>query len=965
MERRQNRVWALSYSLTSIRNRPIRSVGIALLLAIGIALPTTVFAWGATSEFIAVESYFLDNSYQMLIRPSEDASYGAELLNEAAEYLRASSFVESSDVYVSSVAIVTGEDIPDWWYYNPNLPVDNESIQDTRIIPTSNYLLSKFKSEFNWIGNDTLSSNSVLVSKLFVDHCALSLGLELEIGDIINFDVILRSTSRQFLQLNTTFPSYQLENYTISGIYDAEYHSSFIGEAFPSRMRMNLWTRHPEDRWPVLGIADSILVLEDDIDPEFLQDMETEGIFEPVMLVQADFRALIDAGTENIEEHITSLRTLLLERYPDLTIRALRELEDLSEYVGSYMRGQVFSILGIPIILMSLFLTVFTSKSSVTRRSSEVSILRSKGASYNQILSSIVWEAVMLGLIGLVFGFILTAILVPIMGASIGDFLIDPTIFLLYFTRLRIPPIGYIIAGMIAFYLPGLYMYHVNSNVKVYEIGQPIQKEIPSEIEEVRLWKFTGGFVVLIAIILALPAASTPAGYLATAEVLAVSLILFAASYLGSQMMQQIVSKLSNSALPFLGERYLYVTQSLKRRRGQFIPLLVILTLTLSTTTMMLIESATVDATAQNELEYAYGADLRIVATAAAHYHDFNDELELYDWIVDSTAVLEKATRIGNLPLRLEGIQPLEYLNICRIESNSFNYGDAIETLYDLAQNRDGIVLSEYLATLLNRSIGDRIGLPVMQNEVESINTFEIVGIMKSAPAFGYAAESEGDPTSLPFQLGLQVRGGGFAFVNQRFLRHISNSTNARYFLAEAVIDPALTDFAEALEDRYAVEVATFHYNSLFGEFNDAGLFLTGLHGFTTIGIIMCVAMALSSIGLFFGSAVMERKPEYAILRALGATTKQVSGMVLGEFAGLIVATISLSLFMGFAFGYLMSILIFTISPFQALLPYVQSIHIVLILSIAGLEALVMLIACLYPARSAGSTNMIEELRNL
>ncbi|MHA2426383.1 MAG: FtsX-like permease family protein, partial [Candidatus Thorarchaeota archaeon] len=640
-------------------------------------------------------------------------------------------------------------------------------------------------------------------------------------------------------------------------------------------------------------------------------------------------------------------RTLLIERYPDLSIRSIREIEDLSEYVGSYMRSQVFSILGVPIILMSLFLTVFTSKSSVTRRSGEVSILRAKGASYNQILSSIVWEAVALGFIGLVFGFLLTTILVPIMGASIGDFLIDPETFWLYFTRIRIPVLGFIIAGMIAFYLPGLYMFHVNSHVKVYEIGQPIQKEIPAEIEEVQLWKFTAGFVVLIAIILTLPFVSSPTGYLATVEVLVVSLILFSASYLGSQMMQQIVSRLSNSALPRLGERFLYVSQSLKRRRGQFIPLLVILTLTLSTTTMMLIESATVDATAENELQYAYGADLRIVATAGLHYHDFNDELELYDWIVDSTSVIERPTKFGNLPFRLEGIQPLEYLNICNVETNSFNYGDAVEALHDLSNTREGIILSEFFATLLNRSIGDRIGLPVVHNEVETVYSFEIVGIMKSAPAFGYAAESEGDLTSLPFQLGLQVRSGGFAFVNQRYLRHISNTTNARYFLARAFVDPALTDFCDALEDRHSVDVGTYHYNSLFQEFNDAGLFLTGLHGFTTIGILMCVAMALASIGLFFGAAVMERKPEYAILRALGATTKQVSGLVLGEFAGLIVATISLSLFMGFSFGYLMSILIFAISPFQALLPYVQSFHLALILLIAGLEAFVMLIAYL------------------
>ena len=129
--------------------------------------------------------------------------------------------------------------------------------------------------------------------------------------------------------------------------------------------------------------------------------------------------------------------------------------------------------------------------------------------------------------------------------------------------------------------------------------------------------------------------------------------------------------------------------------------------------------------------------------------------LEQYDWIVRSTPVIEVASSIGNLPLKLEGINPLEYLNICRVESNSFNHGNAINTLSSLSRVHDGIVLSKYLCDLLNRSVGDRISLFVGGDDNPSIANFRIIGLMESAPGFGYSAEVEADSTSLPWQLGL------------------------------------------------------------------------------------------------------------------------------------------------------------------------------------------------------------------
>ena len=40
---RGNRLWAGGYALTSLKTYKVRNVGIALILAISVAIPTTVF----------------------------------------------------------------------------------------------------------------------------------------------------------------------------------------------------------------------------------------------------------------------------------------------------------------------------------------------------------------------------------------------------------------------------------------------------------------------------------------------------------------------------------------------------------------------------------------------------------------------------------------------------------------------------------------------------------------------------------------------------------------------------------------------------------------------------------------------------------------------------------------------------------------------------------------------------------
>ena len=63
-----NPFWSIGYALTSMRTNKARNIGIALILAISVAMPTTIFAWTTTGSRIAVETYFEENAYQFRLR---------------------------------------------------------------------------------------------------------------------------------------------------------------------------------------------------------------------------------------------------------------------------------------------------------------------------------------------------------------------------------------------------------------------------------------------------------------------------------------------------------------------------------------------------------------------------------------------------------------------------------------------------------------------------------------------------------------------------------------------------------------------------------------------------------------------------------------------------------------------------------------------------------------------------------
>ena len=955
-------VWALSYALTSLRNYPLRNLGIALILAIGVALPTTVFVWADTGTQMVVHDYFDEATYQMSLQLKPNALYDWRMLDDILTTAEEHPFIQDVHRVISTAGILANETLPEWSSYDINGLNYAYGIKDMRTILTTNQILANWSREFTWEGTFSLSSGEVLVSQGFVDYTHDVHGITLEIGNQIDIDMIGHDQRDPGRIPRSGLYVVPVDNLTIAGIYQARPVRSQLKDSFPSIMRLN-WDPMALNSDPVLGLDDSVMILYDDVGEALAEEIGAWGYFKFAILLRASESALIAAGPADIGDNLVAFKSTYEEAFRAYLVSGLRDIWRLEASINTFLQSQVLTVIAFPVLIMSLMLTVFTSETSVSRRKGEISALRSKGASFNQVFATFMWESLFLSFIGLGVGIGMSFVMAPLIGSSVDLFVFDFALYGSYISNLSIPLLAIIIATAIAMYLPAAYLLHVARRIDVSEVGQPMTEHAETGAEESSITRYALGLAAVLTVLVFLPIVVAPTGTAAVGEILIATLLLFVAAYLGSRTMRLVTAKLSGGTNFILGEKALYMSQSLRKRKGQFIPLLVILTITLTTTTMMLVQTSSFEATMANELAYSIGADMRIESDPKAL--NFNETLRNYPGVLEATPVLETWAQIGTNRFFLEGVDALSYLRVGSFSENSFVGNDSASVLTALEAQPNGIVISQYYSELWNKTIGDSILVYYGGANETRVGGFQIVGLVISAPGFGVAATQDLAGASFASQFGFQVGQDGFALVNLHYLSEVASLQMTDLFFVDITCYTDVAPMITSLEQEKNLNVYTPETFDVNTQSTSIRLFLSGIQGLTTISYILCAAMGLSAIALFLGSAVLERRSEYAVFRAMGGTERQVISMVFGEFAGSVVAAISISVILGFVFGYAMSIMTFGISPFTPVLPEILAYPFMMMLVTIAAESAVMLASCYIPAKRAGSVDPATALRNL
>ena len=947
-------MYGLSYALSALRANPFRAISLALTLSLGISLFASTMVWGDTGIFVSIYDYVDDNTFQIHVDPAPGSP---QTLKQAESYLAQSRFVEETDRINSTVGLVWGGNLSDSELYDIDGTVYSSGIKDCRVVFVDNDFLNKSAVEFTFEGEFELDAGEVIVSRMFIEYTRQVFDVTLELGDTLDVQLLTGAVLSQPAPLGT-LGRLNVTDLTIVGIFDVRPIDSIISRALPSMERAN-WIQ-ASVRYTVMGLHDSILMRSDEIPSDSLSD---DGFFPETLLVRVSANALAQDGPTNVATNLFELMIRTEEMY-DITWEGDYKIWEIQGVVDTYIATLDLSILALPIILLALFFSVFAADTFMAPRNVEVGIIRSKGASYSQVSSVFLWESAVIAALSVGLGILFSVLFAPLIPSTSSFMTFDWEIYLFYLSNTVISS-NTVIRAIGLTVLPSLlFILYLARRAASTEISLTLAEVSESSTEESEAHGFTiGASVFLLALVVIMMYILPRHPVLFLLELGLGTSAWFFIAYNGSRISRAGLANVSKRLSFVLGQKNLISAGYLKMRKGRIIPLMVVLALTMSSTIAFAVQSESLRVDLNREVSYALGSDLRVDTTIREF--NFSYDLELYDGISNATPVLRTWARLGPDMISIEGLYPLEYATIGNFDETSFNDESHVTALSALAAVPNGIILSEFHSARWNKTVGDVVNLEMADVGTTQIVEFIVTGIIHSAPGFGYAAHVSAPVSTLGAGFGFSSGYDGFALTNLEFIESVIDEHEATLFFAELENNANHTLLLEQLSDIPGVIPNTPEEFDLKTHSLQTALFLNTIEGLFSIGFVMSLTLSVFALSISLGSVVRERRKEYAIMRAIGGSQRQVVSMVFSEFAGVVIASLALSLVLGAVFGFVMGFLINAMSPFSRTLLATIAFPYNFLAIVLLIEILTMIIGAYLPAREAARTDPAVVLRNM
>ncbi len=951
-----NKAYGFSHALSSIRANPFRAFSLALTLSLGISLFASTMVWGDTGVYVSIYQYLEENSFQLHIS-GEDGDLDA--LGLAEDYMQQDPFVEQIYRLNSSIGIVWGDNLTDSTTYDMNSEVYSDGMKDCRVVFVDNDFLNMTAHEF-WIqGSFELGQGEIVVSSVFIYYISTLYDFELQIGDVIDIELltgVVPSVPAQIGDLGR----HSLTELTIVGIFNPKSSNSMIARALPTIDRTNL--NYTNIRYPVLGLYDSVFVLKDAIPPNTIEE---GSFFEPSTLVRVSASVLAASGPANLASNLFDLGDRTDARF-NINWEGGDKILEMQGSINTYVTTLSLSILALPVILLALFFSVFAADAFMAPRTVEIGIIRSKGASYSQVSSIFLWETAIIASLAVVFGIIFSVLFAPLIPSSISFMSFDWSTYLYYLSRTVVSS-GTILRSIGLTVLPSmLFILYRARKAAQTEISLTLMEFTEDPTEEVESHGFTIGMsVVLLALVVVMMYILPKDPTLFLMEIVLGTAAWFFIAYNGSRISRVGLARISERLSFVLGQKNLISAGYLRMRKGRIIPLMVVLALTMSSTIAFAIQSESLRVDLNREVDYALGADIRIDGTG--YDVAFNDTLTSIEGVERVTPVIRTWARLSSDDILVAGLYPEQYAEIGHFDQSSFPDSSAANILSALKDVPNGIIISEYQATRLNLSIGDDLNTEMADpSTIDNQQVhFIIVGFVHSAPAFGYASRTDIPYSPLGSGFGFQSAYSGFAIANLDFIGTTIGSNSTDLYLGALAADANTTRILEDLQTLPGITANIGQEFDLKSHSLYTALFLNTVEGLFSIGFVMSLTLSIFALSISLGSVVRERRKEYAVMRAIGGSKRQIVSMVFSEFSGVVMASLALSIVLGAVFGFVMGFLLNNMSPFSRTLAATISFPIGFLSIVLFIEILTMVIGAYLPAREAANTDPAVVLRNM
>jgi ABC-type antimicrobial peptide transport system permease subunit len=957
-----NRAYGLSYALSALKANPSRAITLALTLSLGISLFASTMVWGDTGIFVSMYNYLDNHMYQVQV--ASDPGF-PQALSQAETYMNHSRFVEETYRVNSTVGLVWASNISDSWIYDIDDPVYSSGVKDCRVVFVDNEFLNKSAFEFTYEGAFALGQNEVIVSRMFIAYVEQVFDVTLQINDTIDVDlltgdVVYSSEGNMIAAPLGMLGRMRVTNLKIVGIFDLRTYDTMIERALPSYKQGRANWAITNLRYPVLGLRDGILMSKDQIPAGSLSD---SGFFPQTMLVRFSASALAADGPRNVARNLFEL-TVRTEELYNITWSGQDKIWEIQGVVDAYVATLNLSILAFPIILLALFFSVFAADTFMAPRSVEIGVLRSKGASYSQVSSVFLWESAVIAALSVGLGILFSILFAPLIPSTSNFMSFDWNIYLFYLSH-TVVSFNTIIRAIGLIVLPSLlFILYLARKAASTEISLTLAEATEDSTEQSEAQGFTIGasiFLLLIVVVMMYILPRHPLLFLM--ELGMGTAAWFFIAYNGSRISRAGLARVSMRLSSILGQKNLIAAGYLRKRKGRIIPLMVVLALTMSSTIAFAVQSESLKVDLNREVTYAIGSDLRIDSTKLEF--NFSQSIETYDGVSSAMPVLRTWARLGPDMLSIEALHPLDYESIGKFAPSSFRGESPNSVLAALAAVPNGIVISEYHAARWNKTVGDSLTLEMTGVGATQLVTFEVVGMVFSAPGFGYASHTDVPYSPLGAGFGFSSGYDGFALANLEFIEGAIDKHEATLFMADLTDNANRTLLLEELSGLPGVNANTPETFDLKANSLQTALFLNTIEGLFSIGFVMSLILSVFALSISLGSVVRERRKEYAIMRAIGGSKRQVVSMVFSEFSGVVIASLVLSLVLGVVFGFVMGFLVNVMSPFSRTLSASIAFPMDLLTIVLFIEILTMIIGAYLPAREASETDPAVVLRNM
>jgi putative ABC transport system permease protein len=525
----------------------------------------------------------------------------------------------------------------------------------------------------------------------------------------------------------------------------------------------------------------------------------------------------------------------------------------------------LFLFLGLPGALLAILLTLAITASGVRRRRQEQALLRIRGASLSQILRLAAWEALIVGLGGILLGVAL---------AGLADLVLLPGA--IHATRSTVlwtagAALGGFGLALAAVLFPA---WRQARSLTVTAARATVGRDfrhlwqrayvdvIVLAVGAVEFWRTaSSGYQVVLA----------PEGVSGTAvnyEAFLAPLCLWIGGVLLAHRLVEVLLArgrrgLAQALRPLAGSLADVVAASLGRQRILITQGLVLVALAVSFAVSTALFNTTYNAQSRVDAELTNGADVTVTGSTSSPAGRKLPELAALPGVVAAQPLQHRFAYVGNDLQDLYGLDPLHLPEATNVANAYFAGGDAPATLAALARQPDGVLVSEETVKDFQLQPGDLLNLRLQnaRDHQYHVVPFHFLGVAREFPT---------------------APKDSFLVANAQYLAQQSGNDAAEVVLLRTRTDPAQVATAARAVVSAMPGVTVTDLGSAQATISSS-LTSLDLRGLTRLELAFAVVLVPLATGLMLALGMAERRRTFAVLVALGAKGNQLGAFLWSE----------------------------------------------------------------------------------